>query len=301
MRMIERDRHWEQGLCPCCTSTDHSPSWLGYTEYNKQTYEYLHCNSCGSLFCDPMPQRDTLSKMYGSGYMAQDSPNYIEDPRLPERVIHWMSTRSGGTFVDYGCGNGALLKTLMPSNKWEFVGVEYNTETAAIATSELGIPVYSYENISSRNTPIADILHLGDVVEHLTDPDLEMGNILKLIKPGGLLLSQGPLENHTNLFTFILRNIRRLKNGRPSSLPPYHVVLTTAKGQRAYFQRFNLTTHEFTIVEASWPAPHRLNLEVAVSGRLLAMYILRKISRMLSLTLLPAWGNRYFYAGQPRS
>lgn len=296
--MRAEDSHWEQGVCPCCTSADNSASWLGYTEYNKQTFEYLRCNSCGSLFCDPMPGYDTVSKMYGAAYMVQDSPSYIADSRLPDRVAHWMSTRSGGTFVDYGCGNGALLKTLMPSDEWEFVGVEYNMETAAKAATVLGIPVYSYQNITATNTPIADVLHLGDVVEHLTNPDLEMGNILKLIKPGGLLLSQGPLENHINLFTLILRSIRLLKSRRASLVPPYHVVLATAKGQQEYFRRFNLTSHEFTIVETSWPAPHRLNLEVVGSPRLLAMYILRKISRMLSLTLLPAWGNRYFYAGQ---
>lgn len=53
--------------------------------------------------------------------------------------------------------------------------------------------------------PVVDVLHLGDMIEHLTDLEHQFPEILRLIKPGGYLLAQGPLEAGPNLFTSVLK------------------------------------------------------------------------------------------------
>lgn len=144
----------------------------------------------------------------------------------------------------------------------------------------------------------ADILHLGDVLEHLTDLNRQMPEILKFLKPGGLLLAQGPLEGNPTLFTIALRLHRRLRRRPASRMPPYHVILATAKGQSLLFRRFGLQLIEFSMREVSWPAPRTLRRGEILNLRLSALFFLSCVSRFLIWTLPFEWGNRYFYAGR---
>src|SRR5207253_2189173 len=106
--------------------------------------------------------------------------------------------------------------------------------------------------------------------------------ILRQLKPGGVLLAQGPLEANANLFFHAIRLARRLRRGRTLSFPPYHVMLATAQGQRKLFSRHGLTEREFDIEEVSWPAPDRLFGRSLPKPRDLILFALRRASQALS-------------------
>ena len=139
-------------------------------------------------------------------------------------------------------------------------------------------------------------IHLGDVIEHMTKINEQMPAILKLIKPGGLLIAQGPLEGNANVFTLGIRLSRSFRSA-PIHMAPYHVMLATRKGQEDCFQRFQLRQEEFSVTEVSWPAPSRLSSADLVRPRALGLYGLRRVSQAVS-AVKPRWGNRYFYVGQ---
>ena len=143
------------------------------------------------------------------------------------------------------------------------------------------------------------MVNLGDVVEHLTDPVTQMRDVLRTLKPEGVLLAQGPLEANRNLFTLAVQVGRTLRP-RPSTMPPYHVTLATAQGQRAFFQRIGLQQLEFDVSEEDWPAPSRIGISDLVRPRLAALFTLRKLSTALGALGVPDWGNRYFFAGRKR-
>jgi hypothetical protein len=146
--------------------------------------------------------------------------------------------------------------------------------------------------------PQADVLHLGDVIEHLTDPDGEMPKILQLLKPGGYLMAQGPLEANATLFTALLKVSKRLRGSRVAEMPPYHVVLATADGQRSFFRRFGLAPVQFSMREVAWPAPARIELADLARPRVVGLFTARRVSQALSALQPHRWGNRYFYVGQ---
>ena len=155
-----------------------------------------------------------------------------------------------------------------------------------------GVPVVAL-NEAAQYAPV-DVVHLGDVIEHLTDPRDQLRDVLRLLRPGGVLLAQGPLEANSSLFTFALRGVRRVRSGRTADMPPYHVILATLQGQAAFFARLELKGLELNISEVAWPAPARLSVGVAGQPRLLALYLVRALSRFLSRLRPHAWGNRYF-------
>lgn len=246
-----------------------------------------------------MPGETILKLMYGPTYSQDDSGSmYVENPKEPNRVIEFLKSRPTGTFVDFGCGEGDLL---VEANKlgWRSFGVEFDPEVAAKVERQTGIRVFT-NPWSDPDFKTADVLHLGDVIEHLTRLEEQMPQVLSLLKTEGYLLAQGPLEANTSLFTFVLSTTRRLRTERRTEMAPYHVLLATSEGQRQFFRRFQLDEVEYNLREVSWPAPVRLSRADLSKPRLVGMFAVRKLSKAVSAMRPSRWGNRYFYAGQKR-
>jgi len=234
--------------------------------------------------------------MYGPSYGSFSRPDAVADPREPRWVLDWLDRLPASSFVDYGCAGGELLVEAA-ARGWKVLGIELARDVVEETSRRTGLPVATGADALERG-PQADVLHLGDVLEHLTDLDREMPRILSLIKPGGLLLAQGPLEANGNLFTWTLRLARSLRARPPIEMPPYHVVLATLEGQWALFRRFGLSAVEETVTEVSWPAPSRLSLSDLARPRSVGLFALRLASRALSRLSAGRWGNRYRYAGR---
>lgn len=242
-----------------------------------------------------MPDEQTLRDMYGPSYAMSFSPDpSIRDPKQPERVLGWLAKSGKGTFIDYGCGKGELLKAAADLG-WNPLGVEFDDEVALKLNQQTGLEVLTTRQALTTEA-VADVLHLGDVVEHMTKINDQMPAVLKLIKPGGYLIAQGPLEGNLNVFTLAIRLSRSLRSTN-IDMAPYHVMLATKKGQEECFGRFNLMQQEFSVTEVDWPAPSHLLSSDLLNPRLLCLFSLRRLSRIVSL-VRPGWGNRYFYIGR---
>jgi SAM-dependent methyltransferase len=283
--------------CPLCAHDRSGPSWVGATTHGGRTFTYVECLSCRSLYCDPMPDAETLARMYGPDYAASfhEDPA-IEDPKEAPRVVRWLEQHpEAGTFLDYGCGSGLLL-TEAAQRGWRAIGVELDAGVAEAVAQRTGAMVVSRP--AELPAGVADVVHLGDVIEHLTEMDRVLPEVLRLIKPGGLLLAQGPLENNASLFTAVLRAVKSVRGGKPAEMAPYHVMLATSAGQRRLFARLGLQEVEYTLREVAWPAPSRLAVSDLLRPRALALYTVRRLSQAASALRPRAWGNRYFYAGR---
>ena len=285
--------------CPLCNASESRPSWLDRVFFEGVEFRYRECLSCRSLYCDPMPDEATLSRMYGPQYSAGFANGHatVRDPKEPLRVVDWLRTTATGTFVDYGCGDGALLSKAAALN-WKAIGVEFDDQVSAATARRTGAQVITVSQLESLPPQCVDVLHLGDVIEHLTELGRQMPSILKLIRPGGLLLAQGPLEANANLFTFAVRLGRRLRRARRTEMAPYHVLLATASGQRRFFKHFGLQEVEYAVREVAWPAPARLSWSDCVKTRPAGLFLLRRLSQSISALRPARWGNRYFYAGR---
>jgi SAM-dependent methyltransferase len=231
-----------------------------------------------------MPDTETLLDMYGT--------SYFDEVAHPDR-FNWIVPRlnGGGVFLDYGCGAGDLL-SLVNQHGYKPIGVEFNPETIKHLRQKLPFEFLSPDD----ETEPADVLHLGDVIEHLTDINLQLPRILSRLKPGGTLIAHNPLEGNSNLFASAMRLSRKLRGGVVDGVP-YHVTLATTKGQKTLFQRMRLKEISFAVEEIPFPAPY--TLKEAKGLKPLSLYGLRKASQAVSrLTGIQRSGNRYRYIGQ---
>jgi SAM-dependent methyltransferase len=233
-----------------------------------------------------MPDDATLQKMYAVEYFDGDANAARFDV-----ITDKLAGLEKGFFVDYGCGDGTLLRAVSDLG-WKVAGIEFNPNTVKAIAAQNPFPVV----LVSEPTPPADVLHLGDVIEHLTDLGSQLPDILKRLKPDGVLIAHNPLEGNPNVFVLLLKSYRRFRGGAVRSVP-YHVTHATTRGQMALFERLGLQTISFDVTEVPFPAPRFISEANGLKDYVL--YIMRKLSQVTSRVVgLKNHGNRYMFVGR---
>lgn len=241
--MIGWKLHSAKVMCNICGS--HS-DWLMY----KRGYDLYRCKSCSHIFVYPIPSKKELQKIYSfeCGYHAQKpfifSENYNFENKFEKALEMIGSEKNSGLILDVGCSNGEFC-VLAKRRGYKTLGIELNPDSAAIARMN-GIEVRNgtLEFIKLPDNSF-DIIHLGDLIEHIPDVHEFMDKIKTIIMHGGLLYIQTP--NHDAFFP--KSTLSLYKYGIPWShpTPPHHLNQFTPQSMRLL-----LETHGFFLKEISY-------------------------------------------------
>jgi SAM-dependent methyltransferase len=282
--------------CPLCDNSSNRPAWINATVYRGKVFNYRECDSCASIFTSPMPDDADLAQMYGDEYADFLDLETAHSGDLGIRdVLSEITDIEKGAFLDYGCGAGALLAAVAKTG-WRAVGIDFDRGFTDGLKEQGAFSVFSDLNAMPEAIEF-DVVHFGDVLEHITDVNREVPPILGRLKPGGRVIAQGPLEANHNLFYSAIRLKNRLSPSQ-SKVPPYHVSLATREGQKRFFSRFGLEERVFRVFETSHPAPSRIAAGDIRRARTLGLFVLRKLSQATTTILDRGRGNRYFYVGK---
>lgn len=222
-----------QGLeCPICFSKRLKSEPFGY-RFNGNWLGGVRCRECSVIFIHPQPSAEELTKLYSGEYFAGDfrcghEGNYFDDATLGRVADGNLLQRikrdkSGGCFLEIGCAGGAFLNAARAAG-FDVHGVEFSDEAAQFARTRFGLDVRTGD-IQSVNLPSEtyDVVFMGDVLEHLTDPVAALREINRAMKTGGVLVILCPMQTNT-LFSrlgFLLYGAIGKK--ATVALPPYHV------------------------------------------------------------------------------
>lgn len=277
--------------CPLCLDDRQSRSWLGVRRFDGRDYRWVQCVKCGSSYYDPMPDAAVLRGIYDADYLHVNQP--ADAPGSPKDhgwVMRALRERPAGMFIDYGCGAGDLL-VKAASLGWDARGVELNEDVARRVSLTTGQRVTSRpESLADHEgRPCADVIHAGDVIEHFGRLDEELDRLLGLLKPGGLLLVQGPLLSGACLFNLVFQTAGRMRPNRVIDTPPTQLVASTRQGMEYLLERRQLRPTELQIREVAWPGPWRWEAR----PRAAVLYALRRVSQLVSGLAPGRLGNRY--------
>jgi len=280
------------GRCPICNSTSKSVTFPYKTLFNGELFKYLECPSCFTVFVSPTPNENTFIRMYkkdsyhDQDYDAEVGGTYGKSVELLKGFSH-----NGATVLDYGCGVGGFLKSLGEQN---FVptGVEFDSDATIFASNNALCDVWTTDTFfSSCSNYNFDVIHLGDVLEHLSDPADTIRKLLPSLKTGGILFVEGPLEINPSLVYWVSRAYGWLKNilrpGFVATYPPYHLFRVGGAQQLDFFNTFesNLQLKYWDIYESGWPY-----IECGIIKRVIAnIAIFFGGKKMFNLT----FGNRF--------
>jgi len=166
------------------------------------TFRLVRCRRCGLIYLNPRPTAAEMKRYYPNNYISY-TPAIEDEPRFWRRLdrryglyrrCRAVISRASrlGRLLDVGCATGIFLDG-MRCRGWETWGVEPNAGAARYAQDHLGLNVFVGE-LEGAAFPdrFFDVITLWDVLEHVRDPRRTLGEIARILRPGGLLVLSLP-------------------------------------------------------------------------------------------------------------
>ncbi|MBC7424006.1 MAG: class I SAM-dependent methyltransferase [Ferruginibacter sp.] len=264
--------------------------------YNGTLFTWKKCKKCSLVFIGPPLSNDDTQKLYApSAYHDEYYFKYTEGYTAQLKAIKPYKQK---TVLDFGCGDAGLLNFLQ-TNNYTVTGVEYDNGLVEKLTAKFSSINFIQEKDFWDTTYTFDIIHLGDVLEHVSHPIKLVQQLREKLNPDGIFFIEGPLECNPSLgyyFRKLTYAIKKTINKESLRVQePYHITYSNATNQQLFFERLKLKKQVFKVVEAGWP--YIDTIAEVKSPWLFLQYLIAKTSKFTSY-LVPNWGNRFVYIGK---
>ena len=214
-------------------------SWLddngiehkGRIEGKFNEFEVIHCQLYDFKHVIPLPKPEELEKLYSEEYYSKEKPLYIEryvedkewwDINYDQRLTIFESylQQKGRSLLDIGSGPGLFLKKGQELG-WIVKGIEPSTQAAKYSREVLKLDIEeNFLDVNlAKNLGQFDVVNLGEVIEHLSDPTEMLKIVNSMLHNGGLISIIAP--NDFNPFQLLLEN--SCDYDPWSIAPPHHL------------------------------------------------------------------------------
>ncbi len=221
-----------KAICPVCGKNDSDFKFSGRDFYEKLVpgkFFLWKCLSCGTIFQYPMPANEKIGTFYPNDYYSyrvKRKKSFFD--HLRENTIRvnfdgmnnfsffWkvilifvgkkfsdilpVYRKSGGTFLDVGCGDSVNLRILNEYG-WDTYGIEIDPRAVAAARAEnLNVTCSTLENYATEKK--FDAIRLWHVLEHLPNPNESMRKLNSLLSEDGTIYMAIPNVRSLNAYIF---------------------------------------------------------------------------------------------------
>ena len=183
-------------LCPICRAETEALGTKRGVRI-RRVFHLSRCRSCTfSFVTDPCTD---FAAVYDDDYYigegADPMVNYGFEYYHPNETIRrhdWMGIEEfvsalhpdRGSWLDYGCGNGALIRSVAERGCWSISGYD-NGSWASKARAD-GLPVLDEAELAARRNSF-DVITAIEVIEHIADPVGFLTHLRSLARPGALI------------------------------------------------------------------------------------------------------------------
>lgn len=142
---------------------------------------------------------------------AQMRHTFLDNDRFHRwaRVVARYRPVGGARFLSSGCGFGGSLLAYHDAGAASVTGVEIDADYARFARLRTaGLSSAAVHRVDDERLPFDDaafdVIESMDVVEHVADPDRYLGELARVLAPGGLILlvtpnRLWPVEQHLGI------------------------------------------------------------------------------------------------------
>jgi len=161
-----------------------------------------------------METKERLGKMYAEHHARGERYDFVFGGEERAKILSdWIG--SSKRVLDLGCRDGSL--TRFYSDRNEVVGVDIDQE--ALQRCQKALPIKTYwsnlwDGLPFKNDEF-DVVVAGEILEHLPSPTFVVGEVGRVLKPGGLFVGSVP-----NSFRF--KNRLLFLFGKDFELDPTH-------------------------------------------------------------------------------
>jgi SAM-dependent methyltransferase len=212
--------------CPVCDATEHRPV------YDQHGYTIVECISCAHGFVERMPTDAELDALYtesaesflGSGaaramaaYLGDRDDRFFAFYADRLRAIARTGAAQDSRILDFGCSQGAFVATLEKKGFRNVCGFDLSATSVAEGRDRWGLDLRTgdFEDFVTENAERFDVVHAGNVLEHVRDPLSIVKSFRRLLASGGHLVTSVP--NSRSL------QVRLAGTRSPVIDPPHHL------------------------------------------------------------------------------
>lgn len=155
--------------------------------------QIVKCKNCGLVYVNPQPEKHKMV----SSYINAEDKNYVSDgiqraASFKESLKKIKRFQKNGRVLDVGCAAGYFVHEAKKTG-FEAVGLEPNKYLANWGRKNLKVDIINslFEKKTSQNKQF-DVITFWDVLEHLSDPAINLKKSAQLLKRGGILIISYP-------------------------------------------------------------------------------------------------------------
>ncbi len=235
--------------CIVCSSKILKEVPFGYNFKNKwlQAFE---CKTCKMIFIFPQPNELELKELYLEDYFesgdyrcghAKNCFDEDEETIVNHNLINKVcKIKSSGNFLDIGCAGGHFLNAIRKRGFNPF-GVELSKYAAENAIEKFNLNIKIGDLFSSQfEKNFFDVIYLGDVLEHIPNPNDFLNEINRIAKNDCLVVILCPTQTNSILSRIGFLVFSLLNKKATVNLPPYHLLEFRPISMKNFLKKFNL-------------------------------------------------------------
>ena len=260
--------------CIICNKSKFSLAFPFDTYFNGRIFRYKKCSSCNFVKIFPYPNKKDLEKLYDNKsyhkkfYSIIETNDYKNSVKYLNKFLDYKVK-----LLDFGSGNGHFINEIDKIHKC--YGLEYSLKTIKQLKKKFKKVIFLTNNQvnNKKYNNFFDVIHLGDVLEHVIAPDYLLRNLHSKIKKNGLLYLEGPIERNFSLVNFLIvvfGNIKRfIRPNYKNNFRPYHLFFCDFQNQISMIKKINkFKIIDYKIYETGWPynSGGYLKKSIAIAG-----------------------------------
>ena len=170
--------------CPVCSAPARH-------RFEKHGHEIHSCSGCGLVFTVGPWSLAQARVFYGRDYFSGATPEGYTDYVGLDRALRRTARRRlrrlppGGRLLDIGCATGTFISEAQAVYRAAGTDISFDACRAArrrgldvVATDAAALPFASAS---------LDVITMWDTLEHMTDPVAVLGEVARVLRPGGTL------------------------------------------------------------------------------------------------------------------
>lgn len=211
-REIFRNRKLKYEYIPCPLCLGNGKERYFISDYN---YRIVQCQRCKFVYENPRPILDDLFTLYDTAYFDHLTDNAVRNLEITKLNLSDINfdeyenglLDKGKRILDVGCEKGTFLK-YMQERGWSCYGVELGDEAYNMASKNKALKVYHGELVDANfKSDFFHVIHLGNVIEHVSNPLEVLKECHRILKEGGLLIVVTP--NYGSISRLLWGSARR--------------------------------------------------------------------------------------------
>ncbi|MGY6561143.1 MAG: class I SAM-dependent methyltransferase [Luteibaculaceae bacterium] len=195
-------------VCPVCSSAKHShyisTKALMMANQEQESFEFLKCHNCESVFLNPRIKATSIGGYYPSYYLPYKGSevwgkykSFVEksqrdtDKKRFQLVKDNVDKKTPVKLLDVGCGNPTFLSYCATKSDWHLTGIDF---------SDSGWREKDFTNLTLHITDLEqfnpnqkfDVITMWHYLEHDYNLEQTFSKISNLLSPNGLLIVEVP-------------------------------------------------------------------------------------------------------------